>query len=77
MHNPNNNKIMYDKNELQGNGGLEFVYNTNEDNNRLFFNYKYATNLSQDMYPAEDIKEDIPLANIEELMKNNFYNEKL
>ena len=41
-----------------------------------FWNH-FATNLPWDMDPAEDIKKDVLLANIKELMKNNFYNKKL
>ena len=38
----------------------------------LLFWYKFATNLSRDMDLVEDIKEDILLSNIQNLMKNNF-----
>ena len=37
MHNPNNNKIVYDENKVNNNGGLEFIYNNNKDDNLPFW----------------------------------------
>ena len=77
MHNTNNNKIVYDENKVNNNGGLEYIFNDNKDDNLPFFWDWLAINLPQDMDPAEDIKEDVPIANVNKLMKNNFYNKKL
>ena len=77
MHNPNNNKIVYDENKVNNNSGWEYIFNNNEDDNIPFFWDQFASNLLQDMDPAEDIKEDIPIANMDNLLKNNFYNKKL
>ena len=77
MHNPNYNEIVYDKNEIQDRDGFEYTYNNNKDGNLSFFWDQFATNLLQDMDPAEDIKEDVLIAKVNEFMKNNFYNKKL